>query len=134
MNFRQLPQEYQDLVFALEDRGMEMTAFNFLPEEFGNLYIELASPDLDVRLMRERGFGIIDVKSPLDRQWFGLELVMAHLEDEQLACQMVYWGEMKDFLLERFREIARLFAAEDFAGTRQRLTDLEEIRTKWLFG
>jgi hypothetical protein len=119
-------------------RGFIVRFEEFNPSVFGNLVIELASPDLFVRLVRDRGQYFLDLRNPRDDEWFDEETVLRLIGETEAADDLVSrkWTSAVPAvaaICDRFAAILEAFSDARYQQTKAELQRLQRQRAATLF-
>lgn len=115
--------------------------FRFVDSEvsssFGNAALYLASPDIELRFIRDRGQLFLDfrsrhVDSRKTEAWYSFDVVRRLITDEAkwdaLMCE-----ESASILRDRMDDILKMFASDRAEETIMKLKKLERLRANEIF-
>jgi hypothetical protein len=120
----------------------ERYSFRFVDSEvsatFGNAALYLASPDLELRFVRDRGqlfldFRSVHLASTRPETWYSFDVVRRLVTGQKIWNALMN-EESAAVLRDHMDDILRLFAADQAEGTVADLRKLERLRAKEVFG
>lgn len=123
----------------MQDRRIEVKDLHE-DRSFGNAIVVLESPDLRVRVVRDRDRLSLETCSLHDpERWFDFDIVMQLLDvsarttthEFAVGEQLSLWATL---LHQHYDAIRELFSQAQYAGTRNRLEVLEWKRARAMFG
>jgi len=104
------------------------------PSFGGDAWVTVASDELRLRFVRDRGQLMLDVQGPADgKDWYSIDLLRRLITGERQDSALLDAGYAA-FLREHLARIESLFFPEEAAETRSRLRELKRKRAKELFG
>ena len=129
----------RDAIRPLVDRGFREVRATYDGRRFGNVLIDLESPNLRVRLTRDRGQYFIDVSKPADDEWFDTHTVLIFLGASAEANALADAGwpsphRVAELVAKHFPSIAAAFADSRYAETVEALHGIERKSALDRFG
>jgi len=109
-------------------------------DSFDNAFVVLATTDLRLRIIRERGKILVDFGPPTEPDtWFDSAIVMEYLDVSSAGGLLGTRTQdvlpaAAAFVNTFHQELAQMFAPQRLPETRQRLDVLKERRAERLFG